>query len=163
MQNCKHRYIIVLEERANSPSLLLKGGAMSLRWNKEQADIYNLVKEGLSNKELREKGYKKPLVDKVKGAIAKGDAPPHLGEPQTPPGEPLFSATLKTKKVTLEPIVAVRYDSVRHALRLGNDYTLEQFIDESTDIITELVGAVPPGFTKEEQAEETKKEEVAVV
>ncbi|GAI38496.1 unnamed protein product, partial [marine sediment metagenome] len=70
---------------------------------------------------------------------------------EPPSGEPLFSATLKTKKVTLEPIVAVRYDSVRHALELGNDYTLEQFIDESTDIITELVGAVPPGFVKEEQ------------
>jgi len=42
---------------------------------------------------------------------------------------------------------------------LGNDYTLEQFIDESTDIVTELVGAVPPGFVKEE----TKEKEVAVV
>ena len=126
---------------------------MSLRWNKDQVDIYNLVKENASNKELREKGYKKSLVDKVKAAIAKGDAPPQPAEPKTThSGEPLFSATLKTKKVTLEPIVAVRYDSVRHALELGNDYTLEQFIDESTDIITELVGAVPPGFAKEEQS-----------
>jgi len=135
---------------------------MRLRWNKEQVDIYNLVKEGLSSKVLQERGYKKSLIDKVKAAMAKGGAPPQPDEPKTPPsGEPLFSATLKTKKVTLEPIVAVRYDSVRHALRLGNDYTLEQFIDESTDIITELAGAVPPGFTKEGQAEETK--EVAVV
>ncbi len=137
---------------------------MSLRWNKEQVDIYNLVKEGISSKELKGKGYKKSLIDKVKAAIAKGDAPPQPEEPKTPhSGEPLFSATLKTKKVTLEPIVAVRYDSVRHALGLGNDYTLEQFLDESTDIITELVGAVPPGFTKEGQAEEIKEKEVAVV
>ena len=136
---------------------------MDLRWNKEQVDIYNLVKEGLSSKELREKGYKKSLIDKVKAAMAKGGAPPQPDEPKTPPGgEPLFSATLKTTKVTLEPIVAVRYDSVRHALGLGNEYTLEQFLDESTDIITELVGAVPPGFTKE-QAEETKEKEVAAV
>ncbi|GAI74255.1 unnamed protein product, partial [marine sediment metagenome] len=27
-------------------------------------------------------------------------------------------------------------------------------IDESTDIITELVGAVPPGFVREEKIEE---------
>lgn len=136
---------------------------MSLRWNKEQIDIYTLVKEGLSNKELREKGHRKSLIDKVKAAMAKGDVPPQPNEPKTPlSGEPLFSATLKTKKVTLEPIVAVRYDSVRHALSLGNDYTLEQFIDEATDIITELVGAVPPGFTKDGQAEETKEKEVAV-
>ena len=137
---------------------------MSLRWNKEQVDIYNLVKEGASNKQLREKGYKKSLIDKVKAAMAKGGAPPQPDEPKTPPGgEPLFSATLKTTKVTLDPIVAVRYDSVRHALGLGDNYTFQQFIDESTDIITELVGAVPPGFTKEGQAEGTKEKEVAVV
>lgn len=133
---------------------------MGLRWNKEQVDIYNLVKEGLSNKELREMGYKKSLIDKVKAATAKGDLPQQPEESKTPGGKPLFSATLKTKTVTLEPIVAVRYDSVRHALGLDDDYTLEQFIDEATDIITELVGAVPPGFTKE-QAEETKEVAVA--
>ncbi|GAI03694.1 unnamed protein product [marine sediment metagenome] len=93
------------------------------------------------------------MIKKVKKAINKGDIPskPPETKKEPPPGEPLFSATLKTRKVALEPIVAVRYDSVRHALELGDDYTLEQFIDESTDIITELVGAVPPGFVKEEQ------------
>ena len=55
--------------------------------------------------------------------------------------------------MSLDPIVAVRYDSVRHALNLGDDYTLQRFIDESTDIVAELVGAVPPGFVKEEQSE----------
>lgn len=138
---------------------------MGLRWNKAQTEIYGLIQDGATNKDLKAKGYKKSLVDKVKAAISKEDTPQKPpSEPKTPqPGEPLFSATLKTKKVTLEPIVAVRYDSVRHALELGNDYTLEQFIDESTDIITELVGAVPPGFVKEEQPEETKAKEVAVV
>ena len=135
-----------------------------LRWNKEQVAIYELIQSGVSNKDLKAQGYSLTLVRKVRTAVNKGDAPQKPpSEPKTPAaGEPLFSATLKTKKVTLEPIVAVRYDSVRHALELGNDYTLEQFIDESTDIITELVGAVPPGFVKEEQPEETKEKEVAV-
>jgi len=129
---------------------------MGLRWNKAQTDIYDLIRAGAKNKELKEKGYKKALVDKVRAAMAKGDAPQKSPdqEKEPPPGEPLYSATLKTTKVTLDPIVAVRYDSVRHALGLGNDYTLEQFIDESTDIITELVGAVPPGFVREEKTEE---------
>jgi len=129
---------------------------MGLRWNKAQTEIYNLIQGGASNRDLKAKGYKKSLVDKVKAAMSKDGAPQKPpSEPKAPPpGEPLFSATLKTKKVTLEPIVAVRYDSVRHALELGNDYTLEQFIDESTDIITELVGAVPPGFVKEEEPKE---------
>ena len=84
--------------------------------------------------------------------MSKEDAPPKAREEkkEPPSGEPLFSATLKTTKVTLDPIVAVRYDSVRHALELGDEYTLQQFIDESTDIIAELVGAVPPGFVREE-------------
>ena len=137
---------------------------MGLRWNKAQTEIYGLIQDGATNKDLKAKGYKKSLVDKVKAAISKDDVPQKPpSEPKTPPGgKPLFSATFKTKTVTLEPIVAVRYDSVRHALELGNDYTLEQFIDESTDIITELVGAVPPGFVKEEP-EKTKEKEVAVV
>jgi len=137
---------------------------MALRWNQTQKDIYELISAGVPKREIKAKGYNEEMIKKVKKAINKGDIPgkpPETKEP--PPGEPLFSATLKTKKVTLEPIVAVRYDSVRHALELGNDYTLEQFIDESTDIITELVGAVPPGFVKEEQPEETKEKEVAAV
>lgn len=128
---------------------------MGLRWNNAQTEIYGLIQEGASNKDLKARGYKKSLVDKVKAAMSKGDAPQkppsETKEPQG--GEPLYSATLKTKKVTLDPIVAVRYDSVRHALGLANNYTLEQFLDESTDIIVELVGAVPPGFVKEEQKE----------
>ena len=125
---------------------------MALRWNAEQAAIYNLIQGGAKNKDLKDQGYKLPLVKKVRAAMSKGDAPPKVEERKEPqPGEPLYSATLKTTKVTLDPIVAVRYDSVRHALELGDDYTLQQFIDESTDIITELVGAVPPGFVKEEQ------------
>lgn len=129
---------------------------MGLKWNKQQTDIYNLIQNGVTNKDFRARGYKGSLVRKVKAAIDKGDAPqkPPDEKKEPPAGEPLFSATLKTKKVTLEPIVAVRYDSVRHALGLGNDYTLEQFIDEATDIIAELVGAVPPGFVKEEEVKE---------
>ncbi len=138
---------------------------MGLRWNQTQKGIYELISAGVPNREIKAKGYNAEMIKKVKKAINKGDIPdkPPEAKKEPPPGEPLFSATLKTTKVTLDPIVAVRYDSVRHALGLGNDYTFQQFIDESTDIITELVGAVPPGFTKEEQAEETKGEEVAVV
>ncbi|GAI89465.1 unnamed protein product, partial [marine sediment metagenome] len=92
----------------------------------------------------------------ISSAMSKGGTPnaPQKppSEPKTPPGGvPLFTATLKTKPMTLEPMVAVRYDSVRHALGWGNDYSLEQFLDEATDIVAELVGAVPPGFVKEEQ------------
>ena len=130
---------------------------MALRWNAEQVAIYNLIQSGAKNRDLKAQGYKLPMVKKVRLAISKGDTPqkPPEEKKETSPGEPLFSATLKTKKVTLEPIVAVRYDSVRHALGLGDDYTLEQFLNESTDIITELVGAVPPGFVKEEEREVT--------
>ena len=125
---------------------------MRLRWNKVQTEIYDLIQGGLSYKQLKEKGYKKSLIDKVKASIARGDTPQKpLSEPiEPPPGEALFSATLKTKKVTLEPIIAVRHDSVRQALGWGDEYTLEQFLDQSTEIITELVGAVPPGFVREE-------------
>jgi len=130
---------------------------MGLRWNKAQADIYELIQGGASNKDLKAKGYKKSLVDKVRAAMSKGDTPqkPPSEKKEPPSGEPLFSATLKTTKVTLDPMVAVRYDSVRHALELGDEYTFQQFIDEATDIIAELVGAVPPGFVKEEEKEVT--------
>ena len=138
---------------------------MALRWNAEQVAIYELIQGGTKNKDLKAQGYRLDLVRKVRTAVNKGDAPqkPPSGKKEPPPGEPLYSATLKTTRVTLDPIVAVRYDTVRHALELGNEYTLEQFIDESTDIITELVGAVPPGFVREEQPEETKEKEVAAV
>ena len=128
---------------------------MALRWNQTQRDIYELISAGVPKREIKAKGYNSEMIKKVKKAINKGDIPdkPPETKKEPPPGEPLFSATLKTRKLTLEPIVAVRYDSVRHALGLGNDYTLEQFLDESTDIITELVGAVPPGFVKEEEKE----------
>ncbi|MBA7471064.1 hypothetical protein ES707_06358 [subsurface metagenome] len=124
---------------------------MALRWNKVQTDIYDLIQAGATTKDMKGKGYKKSLVDKVRAAMSKGAAP-KVGEKKEPtPGDSLYSATLKTTKVTLDPIVAVRYDSVRHALGWGDDYTLEQFLDEATDIVAELVGAVPPGFVKEEQ------------
>ena len=141
---------------------------MGLRWTAEQLAIYNLIQSGAANKDLKAQGYKPALVKKVRAAMNKGDAPPKArGEKEekkeTPPGEPLYSATLKTTKVTLDPMVAVRYDSVRQALGLGDDYTLQQFIDESTDIVTELVGAVPPGFVREEQSEVKSEKEVAAV
>ncbi|MBA7674023.1 hypothetical protein ES703_82230 [subsurface metagenome] len=128
---------------------------MNLRWNAEQVAIYELIQSGAKNKDLKAQGYRLDLVRKVRTAVNKGDAPPEApgGEKEPSPGEPLYSATLKTTKVTLDPIVAVRYDSVRHALGWGNDYSLEQFLDEATDIVAELVGAVPPGFVKEEQKE----------
>ena len=128
---------------------------MALRWNQTQKDIYELISAGVPKREIKARGYNEEMIKKVKKAINKGDIPdkPPEEKKEPPPGEPLYSATLKTTKVTLDPIVAVRYDSVRHALKLGNEYTLQQFIDESTDIITELVGAVPPGFVKEEQKE----------
>jgi len=128
---------------------------MGLRWNREQTDIYNLIQNGVTNKDFRTRGYKGSLVRKVKAAIDKGDTPQKSpGEVKEPPsGEALFSATLKTKKVTLDPIIAVRHDSVRKALAWGDEYTLEQFLDQSTEIITELVGAVPPGFVREEVKE----------
>ena len=128
---------------------------MALRWNQTQKDIYELISAGVPKREIKAKGYNEEMIKKVKKAINKGDIPGKPPEPkqEPPPGEPLFSATLKTKKVTLDPIVAMRYDSVRHALGWGDDYTLEQFLDEATDIVAELVGAVPPGFVKEEQKE----------
>ena len=129
---------------------------MGLRWNSTQTEIYELISAGVPNKEIRTKGYNSEMIKKVKKAINKGDIPnkPPEIKKEPPPGKPLFSATLKTTSVTLDPMVAVRYDSVRHALGLGDEYTFQQFIDESTDIITELVGAVPPGFVKEEQIKE---------
>lgn len=130
-----------------------------LNWNQEQIEIYELLQGGATYRQLKEKGYKKPLVDKVKAAVSKGDVPHKQPEKEkkSPAGEPLLSTTFKTQKVTLDPIVAVRYDSVRHALGWGDDYTLEKFIDEATDIVAELVGAVPPGFTRVEPVEEEKE------
>ncbi|MBA7594274.1 hypothetical protein ES703_01213 [subsurface metagenome] len=127
-----------------------------LRWNQTQKGIYELISAGVPNGEIKAKGYNEEMIKKVKKAINKGDIPgkPLGGEKEPPPGKPLYSATLKTTSVTLDPIVAVRYDSVRHALELGDEYTLQQFIDEATDIITELVGAVPPGFVREEETAE---------
>ena len=138
---------------------------MGLRWNSTQTEIYELISAGVPNKEIRTKGYNSEMIKKVKKAINKGDIPnkPPEIKKEPPPGKPLFSATLKTTSVTLDPMVAVRYDSVRHALGLGDEYTFQQFIDESTDIITELVGAVPPGFVKEEQPDKTNEKEAAVV
>ena len=129
---------------------------MALRWNKEQIAIYDLIQAGAKNKDLKAQGYRLDLVRKVRTAVNKGDEPPKApsGEKEAPSGKPLYSATLKTTSVTLDPIIAVRHDSVRHALELGDEYTLQQFIDESTDIISELVGAVPPGFVREEETEE---------
>jgi len=128
---------------------------MALRWNQTQKDIYELISAGVPTKEIRTKGYNSEMIKKVKKAVNKGDAPQKPSElQQPPPGKPLYSATLKTTTVALDPILAVRYDSVRHALGLGDDYKLEQFLDESTDIIAELVGAVPPGFVREEKPEE---------
>jgi len=128
---------------------------MALRWNQTQKDIYELISAGVPTKEIRTKGYNSEMIKKVKKAVNKGDAPQKPSEPkEPPPGKPLYSATLKTTSVALDPIVAVRYDSVRHALGLADNYTLEQFLDESTDIISELVGAVPPGFVREEKTEE---------
>ena len=130
-----------------------------LNWNQEQTEIYELIQGGATYRQLKERGYKKPLVDKVKAAVNKGDVPHKQpeNEKKPPAGEPLLSTTFKTQKVTLNPIVAVRYDSVRHALGWGDDYTLENFIDEATDIVAELVGAVPPGFTRDEEPEEAKE------
>jgi len=134
---------------------------MGLRWNEGQTDIYGMLRDGLSNKEIKARGYGYELVNKVKKAVKKGDAPPKARSEQkeSMPGEPLYSATFKTTKVILNPIVAVRYDSVRHALGFGDDYSLEQCLDESTDIIAELVGAVPPGFSKPEQDRELRPRE----
>jgi len=131
-------------------------GDIMLNWNQEQTEIYELIQGGATYRQLKERGYKKPLVDKVKAAVSKGDVPHKQpeNEKKPPAGEPLLSTTFKTQKVTLDPIVAVRYDSVRHALGWGDDYTLENFIDEATDIVAnDLVGAVPPGFTREEEVE----------
>jgi len=130
---------------------------MGLQWNRDQVDVYKLLQEGATYQDLKAKGYKKSFIDKVKAALSKGDVPlkaTEKPEKESAPGEPLFSATLKVKKMSLNPMIAVRYDSVRHALGFDDGYTLEQFLDESTDLVNGLVGAVPPGFTKEGQSEE---------
>jgi len=132
---------------------------MSLRWTKEQRDIYDMLASGGSMKEVKAKGYKLSLIKKVKQAIAHGDNPTAAPRKEVPPGEPLFEATTKGERVSLDPIIIMRYDSVRHALGWGKeDYSLGHFIDEATDIVTQLVGAIPPGFTKTE----TKEAEVCV-
>ena len=124
---------------------------MGLRWNKVQTEIYNLLRDGLSNRDMAARGYSVELVKKVKKAINKGDAPgkPSERDRESILGRPLYSATIKTTRITLNPMVAVRYDSLRDLLRLGDEYTLEQFIDEATELVTELAGAAPPGFTRE--------------
>ena len=141
---------------------------MKLRWNKAQTEIYNLIEGGASTKQMKEQGYKKSLIDKVRAAIAKGNVPnkPPAETKEPPAGEPLLSMTLRAQKVILDPIIAVRYDSVRHHLGWGDEYTLEQFIDEATDLVVDLVGAPPPGFTRVEEPKEVEgkrqKEVVAV-
>ena len=134
---------------------------MGLRWNEGQTDIYGMLRDSLSNKEVKARGYGYELVNKVKKAVKKGDAPPKARSEQKKPtpGEPLYSSTFKTTKVILDPMVAVRYDSVRYALGLGGDYSLEQFLEESTDIKAELAGAVPPAFFRPEQGRELRPRE----
>ena len=124
---------------------------MGLRWNKGQTEIYTLSRDGISNRDIVAKGYSWELVKKVKKAINKGDAPGDSPkrDREITPGQPLLSATIKTTSVALDPIVAVRYDSLRYLWGLGDEYTLEQFIDEATELVTELAGAAPPGFIRE--------------
>lgn len=129
---------------------------MALRWTEKQRKIYAFLKTGKSQKEIVAEGFKRQTVRDVQRAVARGDTPET--PPKTPktaqPGEPLFEATTKGERVSLDPIVLVRYDSVRHALGWGKeDYSLGHFIDEATDIVTQLVGAIPPGFTKTEPKE----------
>jgi len=113
-----------------------------------------MVTAGATTKEIKAKGYKPSLIKKVKQAIAQGDSPTASPRKEASPGEPLFEATTKGERVSLDPIILVRYDSVRHALGWGKeDYSLGDFVDEATDIVTQLVGAIPPGFTKTETKE----------
>ena len=130
-----------------------------LKWNQRQKGIYDMLTAGATTKDIKAKGYKLSLIKKVKQAIAHGDNPTAAPRKEVPPGEPLFEATTKGERVSLDPIIIMRYDSVRHALGWGKeDYSLGHFIDEATDIATQLVGAIPPGFTKTE----TKEAKVAL-
>lgn len=129
---------------------------MALKWTEKQRGIYKLISEGRTEKEIIQAGYKRRTTRDVEKAVAKGDTPGTPVPPGAPkfakPGEPLFEASTKGERVILEPIILMRYDSVRNALGWGKEeYPLNQFVDEATDIATELVGAVPPGFIKEEE------------
>ncbi|GAJ23924.1 unnamed protein product, partial [marine sediment metagenome] len=72
---------------------------MGLRWNQTQKGIYELISAGVPKGEIKAKGYNDEMIKKVKKAINKGDIPgkPPETKGEPPPGEPLFSATLKTK------------------------------------------------------------------
>ena len=126
---------------------------MGLKWTPKQRAIYDLLKAG-KRQEALGKGFKRQSVRDVARSIEKGDKPPEPTPKMSPAGTPLFSATLKTKNMALQPMIAVRFDAVRNALGFGDDYTLEAFLDDSTDLVTRLVGAVPPGFVKEEAVEQ---------
>jgi len=132
---------------------------VGLTWNKAQREIYDLLQQGMSASQIKtEKGHTIDLIKKVQKAIKRGDAP---GTPQgkgkgTPAGTPIFKATTKALTEALEPIIIIRWDSVRYALGEDEDsYPLRKFIDEATDLAATLVGAVPPGFERTAD-EETK-------
>lgn len=133
---------------------------MGLTWNEKQRDAYALLSQGVAVKDIHaEKGYTIDLVKKIQKAIKHGDSPP-VGTPgdgtETPAGIPIFKATTRALSESLDPIIIMRWDSVRYALNEDNKgYPLSRFIDEATDLAASLVGAVPPGFEREVE-EETK-------
>ena len=124
---------------------------MALTWNEKQREVYELLSQGVAVKDIHaQKGYTPDLIKKVQKAIKHGDSPPVGGGKGAPAGAPLFKATTRTLSETLDPIIVLRWDSVRYALGEDNkNYPLSRFIDEATDLAVSLLGAVPPGFERE--------------
>lgn len=57
---------------------------MGLAWNPDQREIYNLLVEGKTNKEIMALGFDKSLFSKVKIATDRGETPPERKPPQAP-------------------------------------------------------------------------------
>jgi len=129
---------------------------MALKWTEKQCGIYALMKEGKNEREIIDAGYKRRTVRDVAVAVGKGDTPetPPKAPKTAPPGEPIFEASTKGVRETLDPIILMRYDAFRNIFGWDKgEYPLGQFIDEASDLVCQLAGAVPPGFIKVEEKE----------
>lgn len=140
---------------------------MGLTWNEKQREIYGLLSQGVSARDIHnEKGHTLDLIKKVQKAIKRGDSPSvgtHGDGKEPPVGTPIFKATTRALSESLDPIIIMRWDSVRYALNEDDKgYPLSQFIDEATDLAASLVGAVPPGFEREVERETKVPVAVAV-
>lgn len=71
------------------------------RWTQKQKEVAVLVNQGMSVTEIVGKGYSRPIVQRVKRALAKPEQPNPLPTPEKPP-EP--SPSTKVRVRTLDPV-----------------------------------------------------------